>query len=134
MKTFFLIQIPVQIGLLILAVVVGGFGGFLLAFSAPWHSPRLVEEFLCPPDTTLETGSYESTTSSEPGMRTLTVSCVYADGHSVPALEDNDASMVGMIVRFSTICIGISFCPLSLLTLGLGVWLARRRKPAQPEG
>jgi hypothetical protein len=129
-KTFLLIQVPVQIVLLLIAGVVGVVGGFILAVTAPLHSPAWVEELLCPPGTTVEVDSYESTTSSEPGMETLSVSCVDAEGTSYSAIEGNDPGFLALIGRFSAICVGVAFCPLSVLVLILGVFLARRRRPA----
>jgi len=128
MKTFLLIQIPLQIVLLILAAVVGLIGGFILAFTAPLHSPGLVAELMCPPGTQLQSEWYRAT-YNEPGEQTLSVTCVDASGFSVPRINE-DAGMLTLIGRFSLICVGGMFCPLSLVALVIGLLFARRRRPA----
>ena len=128
MRNFFLLQVPLQLALLGVAVVVGLFLGFILAFTAPEHSPGWVEELMCPPGTQLESEWYRAT-YNEPGERTLSVTCVDAEGRSVPRINE-DAGMLTLIGRFGAICVSGTFCPLSVLVLVLGLFLARRRRAA----
>jgi hypothetical protein len=126
MKTLVLVQIPLQLVLLGVAAVIGLFAGFILAFTAPLHSPGWVEELMCPPGTQLESEWYRAT-YNEPGEQTLSVTCVDAQGLSVPRINE-DAGMLTLIGRFSAICVGGLFCPLSLVVLMLGVFIARRKR------
>jgi hypothetical protein len=114
------------------AAIVGVVGGIILAFTAPSHSPGLVQELMCPPGTVLESEWYQAT-YNEPGERTLSVTCVDASGLSVARINE-DSGRLTLIGRFTTLCAGGTFCPLSLLVLGRGVFLARRRRPAARVG
>jgi len=124
MKNFFLVQVPLQLVLLGVAAVVGLFLGFLLAFTAPLHSPGWVEELMCPPGTQLESEWYRAT-YNEPGEQTLSVTCVDAQGFSAPLINE-DGGMLTLIGRYSLICVSGAFCPLSLLVLILGMFFVRR--------
>ncbi len=130
MKNFFLLQVPLQLVLLGVAAVVGLFLGFILAFTAPTHSPGWVAELMCPPGSQLESEWYRAT-YNEPGEQTLSVTCVDESGLSVPRINE-DGGMLTLIGRFSAICVSGTFCPLSLLVLILGVFFVRRRSTLRP--
>lgn len=68
--------------------------------TAPLHSPKLAEQFTCPPDTKLVTEWYRATWN-EPGEQTLAAWCEDAQGNKLDTLpQDEKMFMQGIGVYF----------------------------------
>lgn len=76
----------------------------LATLTAPLHSPGYASRVLCPLDSQLESEWYRAT-YNEPGERTLAVTCVDADGNSVPANPRDEITLLSGTVLYYPICL-----------------------------
>jgi len=73
--------------------------------TAPLHSPKIAESFVCPPETHLVSEWYQASWN-HPGEKTLSVTCVDVEGKTVPTLpQDDELLWKGTTVYFPYIFI-----------------------------
>jgi hypothetical protein len=98
----------------VLVLVIAGLLAIPLAclatLTAPLHSPAYASRILCPPGSQLESEWYRAT-YNEPGERTLSATCVDAQGNSVRANGRDEKTLVRGIELYFPIC----FVPLVAL-------------------
>ncbi|MCI0395235.1 MAG: hypothetical protein L0332_04220 [Chloroflexi bacterium] len=120
----------------LLLLVIAGLAAVPLAclatLTAPLHSPGYAGRVFCPAGSQLE-GEWYQTTYNEPGERTLSVTCVDAQGNSVPANPRNETTLFNGIRLYFPVCF-VPIVVLGALALVVVNGLIRvvRRKAGNP--
>jgi len=123
--------------LLVLVVLLAVPLACIATVTAPMHSPRLAEGFVCPPGTRLVTEWYQASWN-EPGSKTLSASCVDSQGKELSTLPQDEK----MLWKGTTVFFPYAFIPLlvigAMIFAGLnlaGVALGRLwRSLSKPKG
>ncbi|MDD2921207.1 MAG: hypothetical protein PHQ36_02880 [Anaerolineales bacterium] len=122
--------------LLTLAVLVAAPLACLAALTAPLHSPKLAESFVCPPDTRLVTEWYQATWN-KPGEKTLSAYCADAQGNETPTLpKDSKMLWKGVTVYFPYLFLpllvigALILTMLNVMGIALGKVLKKITQPA----
>lgn len=79
--------------LLVIASLVAVPLACLATLTAPMHSPQIAEKFLCPPNTHMKAEWYRATWN-HPGEKTLSVTCVDAQGNESSTLPQDAQSLL----------------------------------------
>lgn len=122
--------------LLVVAVLLAVPIACIATATAPLHSPKLAEQFTCPPDTRLVTEWYRATWN-EPGEQTLAAWCEDAQGNKLDTLpQDEKMFLSGIKVFFlyafvPLLVIGaLVLAVLNAMGIAIGSFLKKTVRPA----